>query len=67
MNRFVPLDQRIVPAVRTWQGDVNSDFGTAGNWSDDSIPGVNDTFKFDNTAQNDCVITGAAATHRRGR
>ncbi len=39
-----------------WQGDESTLWGTAGNWDQGSVPGVNDTANLDNTAAANCSL-----------
>ena len=46
----------------TWTGAVNTDYGTAGNWSSNTVPTATDNVNIPDTA-NDPVVTGTQAAN----
>ncbi|MBD3240878.1 MAG: DUF2341 domain-containing protein, partial [Chitinivibrionales bacterium] len=49
--------QEKIGVTRTWDGGgSDSNWITAANWSDDSVPGVADTALFDGTSDKDCRL-----------
>ena len=45
-----------MPDTRTWNGDVNTEFATAGNWSGNTAPVSGDTVVFDSSADANAVL-----------
>ncbi len=43
-------------AQATWTGSVSSDYGTAGNWSTNAVPGTGDSVLIDSNAGNPTVL-----------
>lgn len=44
--------------VNTWQGGTSSDFGTASNWLDNSVPTSSSDISISTNALNNCVLDG---------
>ena len=49
---FTPLEDRSVPATLTWLGTIGSSWGTASNWSTNSLPVSGDDLVFPASAVN---------------
>src|SRR4051794_5949305 len=53
------LEERCVPAAIAWTGNVDNDWGTAGNWQGGAKPGVDDVAVFNNNVSCDLSATAS--------
>lgn len=56
------LSSTLPAATITWQGDVSSDWNTAGNWDTNSVPGVGDLALIDDAATTMPIISSNVGT-----